>query len=98
MALQNSVSDPKGNRGIMQRSFEYIFQNIEAQKNLVDEKQDGSELNFLIKCSYLEIYNEQIMDLLEPASINLHIREDIKKGVYVEGLQEEVCNSYKDTI
>jgi len=26
------------------------------------------------------------MDLLDPNSINLHIREDIKKGVYVEGL------------
>ena len=38
------------------------------------------------------------MDLLEPTSINLHIREDIKKGVYVEGLQEEVVNSYRDTI
>jgi len=30
------------------------------------------------------------MDLLDPNSINLHIREDIKKGVYVEGLLEEV--------
>lgn len=36
------------------------------------------------------------MDLLEPTSINLHIREDIKKGVYVEGLQEEVVSSAKD--
>lgn len=36
------------------------------------------------------------MDLLEPTSINLHIREDIKKGVYVEGLQEEVVQSAKD--
>lgn len=50
------------------------------------QKEDGSDLQFLIKCSYLEIYNEQIMDLLEPSSVNLHIREDIKKGVYVEGL------------
>lgn len=64
----------------------------------MDEQNDGSELSFLIKCSYLEIYNEQIMDLLEPASINLHVREDIKKGVYVEGLQEDVVNSYKDMI
>ena len=30
------------------------------------------------------------MDLLDPESNNLHIREDIKKGVYVEGLNEEV--------
>jgi hypothetical protein len=58
MALQTPISDPKGNRGIMQRSYEYIFQLIEAQTNLVQEKADGSELSFLIKCSYLEIYNE----------------------------------------
>ena len=43
-------------------------------------------MQYLIKCSYLEIYNEQIMDLLEPLSFNLHVREDMKKGVYVEGL------------
>ena len=64
----------------------------------MEEKADGSELSFLIKCSYLEIYNEQIMDLLEPSSINLHVREDIKKGVYVEGLQEDVVGSYRDMI
>lgn len=29
------------------------------------------------------------MDLLDPHQINMHIREDIKKGVYVEGLVEE---------
>lgn len=29
------------------------------------------------------------MDLLDPNQINMHIREDIKKGVYVEGLVEE---------
>ena len=38
------------------------------------------------------------MDLLEPSSINLHVREDIKKGVYVEGLQEDVVGSYRDMI
>ena len=38
------------------------------------------------------------MDLLEPTSINLQVREDIKKGVYVEGLQEEPVNSYRDMI
>jgi kinesin family protein 15 len=36
------------------------------------------------------------MDLLEPSSINLHIREDIKKGVYVDGLVEENVQSAKD--
>lgn len=88
----------KDNEGIIQRSFEYIFQNIQAQQQLVQENADGSELNYLIKCSYLEIYNEQIMDLLEPSSVNLNVREDIKKGVYVEGLKEEIITSYRDML
>jgi kinesin family protein 15 len=38
------------------------------------------------------------MDLLDPSSINLHIREDIKMGVYVEGLIEEPISSVRDMI
>ena len=37
-------------------------------------------------------------DLLEPNSVNLNVREDIKKGVYIEGIREEVVQSYKDMI
>lgn len=50
----------------------------------------------MVKTSYLEIYNEQIMDLLDPQSYNLHVREDIKKGVYVESLNEETVTGVKD--
>jgi hypothetical protein len=38
------------------------------------------------------------MDLLEPTSFNLNIREDTKKGVYVEGLIEEIATSSSDMI
>lgn len=44
----------------------------------------------MIRCSFLEIYNEQIIDLLDTKHVNkysLQIREDIKRGVYVEGLK-----------
>ena len=54
----SGYTESQNNRGIIQRSFEYIFQNIEAQKLLISTKNDGSELDYLIKCSYLEIYNE----------------------------------------
>ena len=55
--------------------------------------QEGETIHFLCKCSYLEIYNETITDLLSLSDSTLHIREDIKQGVYVEGLmQEEVTN------
>ncbi|KAL9322602.1 hypothetical protein ACSQ67_010655 [Phaseolus vulgaris] len=52
------------------------------------EVRRDEKLKFTCKCSFLEIYNEQILDLLEPSSNNLQIREDSKKGVYVENLKE----------
>ena len=58
--------------------------------------QHGDRKEFICKCSFLEIYNEQIFDLLDPASVGLHLREDIKKGVFVEGLQEIDISSAKD--
>lgn len=51
-------------------------------------KQQENGVNFAIRCSFLEIYNEQIIDLLNKANSNLQLREDTKKGVYVEGLTE----------
>lgn len=50
-------------------------------------------MRFLVRASYLQIYNEVISDLLKPERSNLLIREDKKKGVYVEGLSEWVVRS-----
>ncbi|CAN6440063.1 unnamed protein product [Victoria cruziana] len=47
---------------------------------------------FLLRVSYLEIYNEVINDLLDPTGQNLKIRED-SQGTYVEGIKEEVVLS-----
>ncbi len=45
------------------------------------------------KCSFLEIYNEAITDLLGSSSAGpqatLNLREDTVQGIYVEGLTEE---------
>jgi len=48
---------------------------------------------FVIKMSMIEIYNEVVNDLLDPSNTNLRLREDNKKGVYVEGLKEERISS-----
>ncbi|GAY32710.1 hypothetical protein CUMW_003770 [Citrus unshiu] len=47
---------------------------------------------FLLRVSYLEIYNEVVNDLLNPAGQNLRIRED-SQGTFVEGVKEEVVLS-----
>ncbi len=47
----------------------------------------------MVRASYLQIYNENISDLLRNDRFNLHIREDKKKGLYVEGLSEWAVRS-----
>ncbi|XP_022756048.1 kinesin-like protein KIN-12E [Durio zibethinus] len=82
------------NCGMTPRVFEYLFTRIQKEK----EARKDEKLRFTCKCSFLEIYNEQILDLLDPSSTNLQIREDIKKGVYVENLKEIEVTSARDVI
>lgn len=46
----------------------------------------------MIKITFVEIYNEKIIDLLSDDLISLNIREDLKKGVFLENVTEEVVN------
>jgi kinesin family protein 5 len=46
------------------------------------------ELEFTIKASFLEIYNEKIHDLLDPQKLNLQVKEDRIKGIYVQDATE----------
>lgn len=47
----------------------------------------------MVRVSYLQIYNEIISDLLKVERTSLQIREDKKKGVFVEGLSEWAVRS-----
>jgi len=69
-------------RGLMPRIFDYIFGQFS------NRKRTGAVTEYSCMCSFLEIYNEQITDLLNPEATRLQLREDHKKGVYVENLTE----------
>ncbi|XP_042329319.1 LOW QUALITY PROTEIN: kinesin-like protein KIF15 [Sceloporus undulatus] len=75
-------------RGVIPRSFEYLFFLIEREK-----EKAGTGKSFLCKCSFIEIYNEQIFDLLDSATAGLFLREHITKGVFVVGAVEQVLTS-----
>lgn len=51
--------------------YQVFLTNAMFQKE--EEKQSTERLKFSCKCSFLEIYNEHITDLLEPSSTNLHV-------------------------
>ncbi|OUC47797.1 kinesin motor domain protein [Trichinella nativa] len=85
-ANESSVVDDKL-RGIIPRSLEYLFSRIE-------EITQTQNVNFLCKCSFVEMYNEQLYDLLDATSSKLTLRESVKLGVFVEGLSEvTVCSA-----
>jgi kinesin family member 15 len=62
--------------------------------------EDIEEISFEVVCSYSEIYNEQINDLLDNSggSSKLQIREDTKKGIILEGETQVVVNSIEDVM
>ncbi|CAI5469294.1 unnamed protein product [Closterium sp. Yama58-4] len=64
-----------------------------AVKEVFSIIQDTPGREFLLRVSYLEIYNEVINDLLNPAGQNLRIREDGQHGTFVENVKEEVVLS-----
>lgn len=48
----------------------------------------------MVRCSYLEIYNESILDLLgKNHTTNLQIKEDPNKGIYVKDLTTVIVKS-----
>eukprot|EP01022_Parablepharisma_sp_SALTPOND_P029154 TRINITY_DN726_c0_g1_i1.p3 TRINITY_DN726_c0_g1~~TRINITY_DN726_c0_g1_i1.p3 ORF type:complete len:636 (-),score=131.72 TRINITY_DN726_c0_g1_i1:183-2090(-) len=78
---------PEENKGIMPRAFETIFKAIEA---------DPSK-QYLVRASYLELYKEEIRDLLSKNPKNkLEIKEKPDTGVYVKDLSSFVVKSVKE--
>ncbi|XP_057992919.1 kinesin-like protein KIN-12D isoform X2 [Hevea brasiliensis] len=85
---------PSPHRGMTPRIFEFLFARIQAE----EESRSDERLKYSCKCSFLEIYNEQITDLLDPSSTYLHLREDVKQGVYVENLSEFEVRTVSDIL
>mmetsp|Transcript_4990 Transcript_4990/g.15894 ORF Transcript_4990/g.15894 Transcript_4990/m.15894 type:complete len:803 (+) Transcript_4990:124-2532(+) len=49
-----------------------------------------SDREFLLRVSYMEVYNESINDLFEPLSTNLKVFEDPRRGPQIQGLEEKI--------
>nr|XP_044625825.1 kinesin-like protein KIF17 isoform X9 [Equus asinus] len=78
------LPDPPSQRGVIPRAFEHIFESVQCAENT----------KFLVRASYLEIYNEDIRDLLgADTKQKLELKEHPEKGVYVKGLSMHTVHS-----
>ncbi|XP_076907273.1 kinesin-like protein KIN-5C [Bidens hawaiensis] len=94
--IRRSKSGPKGElpsgAGVIPRAVKQIFDTLEHQN-----------AEYSVKVTFLELYNEEITDLLAPEEITrvfeekqkklLPLMEDGKGGVLVKGLEEEIVTS-----
>ncbi|CAK9192262.1 unnamed protein product [Sphagnum troendelagicum] len=71
--------------GIIPRSAAEIFERADSDQ----------DYEYHVSMSYIQIYMEQIQDLLRPESCNMQIREG-DNGVYVSGIEEIQVKSVED--
>ena len=77
------------NPGCMAKALNELFEQMDSTKEVV----------FKVTMSYLEIYNENIRDLLNPSSGHLDLRDDSKgKNITVAGLSEIATKNTEEVL
>ncbi|NWR07127.1 KIF3B protein, partial [Paradoxornis webbianus] len=84
--MEGVRGDPE-KRGVIPNSFDHIFTHISRSQNQ----------QYLVRASYLEIYQEEIRDLLsKDQSKRLELKERPDTGVFVKDLTTIVTKSVKE--
>ena len=73
----------------MPRAFEHIFKIIES---------NSFNRQFLVRASYLELYNEECRDLFSKNGKKLEIKESSNKGIYVKDLTTYLVNESNELL
>ena len=102
--LESLFDDNNDNFGLIPNILNFLFNNKQEATNIIREssKQKAEKIDYTLSCSCIEIYQEHLIDLLSNNSNSLDnnddvlkIREDPKKGMYIENLTELDITSAK---
>uniref|UniRef100_A0A8C0JHM0 Kinesin-like protein n=1 Tax=Canis lupus dingo TaxID=286419 RepID=A0A8C0JHM0_CANLU len=84
-------------RGIIPNSFAHIFGHIAKAEGDTRSTSTRKAYIFLVRVSYLEIYNEEVRDLLgKDQTQRLEVKERPDVGVYIKDLSAYVVNNADD--
>lgn len=88
MGTDSVLSSSKDQQGIIPRVVQMMFDEVEKRK---------SSREFIIKVSFIEIYNEEIRDLLDPQGQNKIAIRELTRGVpSLCGQQEERVSNFEE--
>ena len=102
--LESLFDDNNDNFGLIPNILNFLFNNKEEATNIIrsSSKEKAEKIDYSLSCSCIEIYQEHLIDLLssnnsgfEKEDDILKIREDPKKGMYIENLTELEISSAK---
>ena len=86
-----------GAHGLIPRVLTGLFDRIRAHDSC-GSTVGGGHVEYEVRASYLEIYNETLNDLLNPASNNLQLRETQQGHTFVQNLLQVECRSVEDAM
>ena len=86
--------------GIIPLSLNEIFSCLnQCGQSLTSNSQfDGNGKAWRVKVSYLEIYNEQVNDLLDSSKKNLDLKESINGNIIISSLSKFEVSSFEETV
>ena len=87
--------------GLAPRIFKHLFDCMQEAATPPSPTPTSGAGRWTVRVSMLEIYNEHLSDLLQPPSLTKEasssdrpcVREDLRRGVWVEGLSEHLVQS-----
>ena len=92
--------DTSSHGGLIPRFMSDFFQTLQNKKEESDTGKEGSPalLEFKMTSSFLEVYGEEIFDLLDEGRKALPLREDSNGGVVIAGLTSRPVSSVSEAL
>jgi centromeric protein E len=85
----HTLTGTKTDAGFTPRAISHVFDFLRSV---------ADDIEYMVRVSYVEIYNEEIRDLLEPSNMDLRIFEDPVLGSYVRDLTEITVGSAEEAM
>ncbi|XP_072045024.1 kinesin-like protein KIF27 isoform X2 [Amphiura filiformis] len=84
----NSINLTEDEIGIIARAVQQMFDIIKANHNV----------DYILRVSYIEVYKEELRDLLDMETKDMHIREDEQGNTVILGCKEVICTSVDEVL